>query len=306
MRIAVTGASGFIGYAVAERLISLGHTVAGFVSSATSELPERVERVALPRPWSTDAVEGAFREHGTEALIHAVGGPRADLATLYADNVVVQEHVLEALERAAPEAPTVIVGSAAEYGRPAREGMCCEADVARPTSAYGIAKLAQTHHAFVRGERGQDVRVGRVFNPVGVRMGSGLAFGAFAHRLAAGHSVLRTGDLNGQRDFFPVNEAARILIELLMHPRASGLVVNVCSGVASPVRDGVQHLLDLEHAQRGVPIVVESAESDPDAEPIVFGSTERLESLGIERAASVIEDDLRALHRKALSEAVAA
>ena len=306
MRVVVTGATGFIGHAVSHRLRSNGHAVAGLVTSERGALPDGVDRIVVEAPWSVDALEGVLREHATQGLVHAVGGPRSDTAALYADNVVTQERVLDALFRATPGARAVIVGSAAEYGRPPAGGVCHESDVARPVSPYGIAKLAQTHHALLRFGRGQDVRVGRVFNPVGARMGSGLAFSDFARRLANGCEALRTGDLSGKRDFLPVDEAARILAELLAHPNPDGLVVNVCSGVASPVRDGVERLLEIESSRRGVKVLLQSGAPDPHAEPVVFGSTERLRSLGIAPATSAIDNELRALHHKALANAASA
>ncbi|MGH3702270.1 MAG: NAD-dependent epimerase/dehydratase family protein, partial [Pseudonocardiaceae bacterium] len=45
MRVLVTGAAGFLGYAVAALLVEQGHEVTGLTRSGTSALPKGVQRL---------------------------------------------------------------------------------------------------------------------------------------------------------------------------------------------------------------------------------------------------------------------
>lgn len=119
-----------------------------------------------------------------------------------------------------------------------------------PLTPYGASKLAQTRAALAFAEAaGARVLVARVFNPIGPRMPSHLALGAFAHQVAAlppYRGILRTGDLEVARDFMDAGLVARALRLLAQNPDACG-VVNVCSG--QPTR--LAQLVDMLIAASG-------------------------------------------------------
>ena len=299
--MALTGATGFVGRSLVRRLAERGDAPIVLRRASLAEARgadgKGVEAIIVPEPWTREALEAALARARPDALVHLAGGMRSDVAALYRDNVVVGETVMAAMERAAPLARTLVVGSAAEYGHPARDGVCREDDEAQPVSAYGIAKLAQTRHAMLRAGREQDVTVARLFNPVGPGMGEGLAFGDFARRLGLRPDRLRVGDIDSARDFLDVEEAARILVELLVHPKARGRIVNVCSGVATPLRPHVERQLARAARRRGREIGLEQdpALLRPSDVPSLSGSTERLQTLGIAPASASIDAALDAL-----------
>lgn len=190
-----------------------------------------------------------------------------------------------------PKARIVVAGTAAEYGPPAGgDGTSREDDNCRPVTAYGIAKLAQTLLALIRSGRGQPICIARIFNPVGPGMPDGLAFQDFARRLAAGPDQLATGDIETCRDFMDVEEAARILVELLTCSRAVGQVVNVCSGIAQPVRGGVERML--ARAGSALRLVTDPALARPADVRSIRGDTTKLEAFGIRPASADIAQAL--------------
>lgn len=143
MRVLVTGATGFIGAALAERLTARGDRVRALVR-ATSRT------VALER-LGAELVRGDVREastlppavEGCDAVVHLAGAVKAlRPSEFFAANGEGTRHVAEACARAAQPPRLVYVSSLAAAG-PAREGRPRrEADPPAPVSRYGESKLA--------------------------------------------------------------------------------------------------------------------------------------------------------------------
>lgn len=283
MRALVTGASGFVGRSMVTRLNAMGAEVVA-LSRRTQPAMHGVEWRLLECPGDSTEVAAAVSSIAPDVVFHLAGAASApSLSDLYEANVVFGAQILEACV-SAPNPPVVIVaGSAAEYG-PVPDGTARvgEGVEPRPNTAYGISKLAQTHHAILAARRGLRVTVARLFNPIGPGMPTSLALGSFAEQIAqfeeAG-GVLRTGDLDSERDFIDVEEAARILIELAGIERASGSIVNVCTGQARNLMDLTNRLIQLA----GVPISIECDPSRVGNSTVrrFVGDPSRLDSLGL-------------------------
>lgn len=302
MRILVTGGTGFVGRSLVRRLLEAGAQITLLTRLSKPNLEPRAKTIVLgSETWSQEAIGEAIKICSPEAIVHLAGCINAEsFEALYEANVFLGERLMAAAQDEAPWARILIVGSAAEYGPPAGpDGLSSEDDAARPHSAYGIAKLAQTFHALARAGAGQPIVVARLFNPVGPGMPKGLAFSDFAAQLATGVGTLRTGDLNTERDFMDVNEAARILVELLSNAAAVGKIVNVCSGVAQSTRLCLERLI--ASCARPIEIVRDPALSRPSGVQRIMGSTRRLEKLGIQAASPDLNKALNALMRQAMN-----
>ena len=134
----LTGATGFLGWHVAEMLRDRGWAVRAVVRPGSAKLlPEGVE----PFPSAFDAAALATAVAGSEVVIHAAAVTRARTeAEFTAVNVDGTRAVVEAANAAG--ARVVFISSLAAIGsgtpaRPARE----DADP-RPINAYGRSKLA--------------------------------------------------------------------------------------------------------------------------------------------------------------------
>ncbi len=137
-QVSLTGATGFLGWHVAERLRDRGWRVRAVVRPGNVKfLPDDVE----PHPSALDAGALASAFAGSEVVIHAAALTRARTEReLMAVNVEGTRAVVEAANAAG--ARVVFISSLAAIGsgtpdRPAREDA-----LPRPINAYGRSKLA--------------------------------------------------------------------------------------------------------------------------------------------------------------------
>src|SRR5215472_8011085 len=161
MRCVVTGAAGFVGSHLAERLVQLGHDVVG-VDSFSPYYDPAVKRrnvAALHERSGFQLVEADLAETDLEPLVdgvdwvfHLAGQPgvRGSWGGQFAEyvrhNVYATQRLLETL-RAHPPHRLIYSSSSSIYGDapvPMRE----EARP-QPVSPYGVTKLAGEHLADV-------------------------------------------------------------------------------------------------------------------------------------------------------------
>jgi nucleoside-diphosphate-sugar epimerase len=136
--VSITGATGFIGWQLAERFRDMGWDVRGLVRpGSTKALPPGIVRIeAALDPKALGALAD-----GADVLVHGAALTRAPRASMFdAVNVEGTRAVVEAANRAGCRLLFVSSQAAAGTGRvscPTRED-----DVPRPINAYGRSKLA--------------------------------------------------------------------------------------------------------------------------------------------------------------------
>ncbi len=231
-RVLVTGAAGFIGSTLVDRLLAEGRRVVG-LDNLDPFYPEAEkrrnlhaalgsERFTLERGDVRDAgaLQRLFEMHRFEAVVHlaALAGVRPSLErpAAYADvNVHGTAVVLEAAVRhGAP--PVVFASSSSVYGERSG-GPFRESDpVERPISPYAATKragelLAHTfHHA-----HGLAVTCARIFTVYGPRQRPDLAIRKFAERMGRGEAIPVYGDGSSLRDFTYVDDLVDGLLRAL-------------------------------------------------------------------------------------------
>jgi len=140
MRILVTGAAGFVGYAVASLLVEHGHTVTGLTRSPTAGLPASVHRhvsdLLEPKTLTAGEFDGVCHLAG----LAQVRESRTDPLRYWQTNVGGVLSLLEWLPTVGAER-LVIASTCAVYGEPERQPID-EAAPEKPSSPYGSSKLA--------------------------------------------------------------------------------------------------------------------------------------------------------------------
>ena len=212
-RIALIGATGWIGQSVLKRLEET-HTV---VPVSGSNLR------------SAGILEG-LRRSEAEVVINAAGLRQTTRGEIWDANVVLVENALRYCRETS--ASFVTLGSAAEYGR-SDGGVMSESQDCAPTSDYGKSKLAATELVVAAHNDGVRAVVLRLFNVYGRSQPSGVAVGDLALRVRNaseedGKVVLNDWDV--VRDYVERCEVARIVSACALAQSVWPPVVNVGTG----------------------------------------------------------------------------
>jgi UDP-glucuronate 4-epimerase len=239
MRIVVTGAAGFIGSHLCERLCARGDEVVGldnfdpFYPRATKT--ENLARLQTNAAFSfvegdirdVAALGRAFGPARTDAVVHlaALAGVRPSLAepARYADvNLVGTQRVIDAA-RAAGVRRFVFASSSSVYGLdsepPFKESDLC----LKPLSPYASTKRAgelllyAAHHLYAL-----DVTCLRFFTVFGPRQRPDLAIHKFGRLIAAGKPIPLFGDGSTSRDYTFIDDIV------------DGVVASIDEAVAAP------------------------------------------------------------------------
>jgi nucleoside-diphosphate-sugar epimerase len=244
----VTGASGFIGARVAERLHARGHTVALLLKS-----PRPGDRAAglysnceLMRGDLNDPASyaEAVRAYKADTVIHAAwagvdGGRRNEF--LQVGNITAAARLLEECI-AAGARHFVGIGSQAEYGP--HEIPLTETVEARPTTLYGCSKLAacQITQTICRMANARHAWI-RIFSTYGPRDNPNwLIPGIIRKLLKSEVPPLTAGEQ--QWDFLFVDDAADAIVAVAETAAAFG-VFNLGSGESPSLRQTITMLRDL-------------------------------------------------------------
>lgn len=274
MRVAVTGASGFVGRHAVQALRARGVEVIALSRHARGTTGDGVEPVAFD---IAQAGSDAYARIGRpDALLHLAWGGLPH----YRSNVHLErelplhasflEHCVRGgLRRLA------VAGTCLEYGM--QEGELSESMSPAPCVAYAQAKDALHRHlSTLRVELGFGLGWLRLFYLYGAGQAPTSLYQQLRAAVAAGATCFDMSPGDQVRDFLAVEVAAGRLADLVITHANPG-VVNVCSGKPAAVAETVRGWLRDWHAQLELNL---GALPYPDYEPFAFwGSTHRLAAL---------------------------
>lgn len=244
----VTGAAGFIGSALARRLLDEGHQVASIDNLSTGFLDNL--------PAGTSFVEGdcadsamyqKIPQHKYDAILHIAGqssgevsfdDPIYDIRTNAESTLLLLKFALTNGCRRFIFASTMSV-----YGVkpdiPIDEDQDCA-----PESFYGVAKLASEHYMRIYQQYGIDSTALRLFNVYGpgqnlknLRQGMVSIFVAQMFEDAA---IQVKGSADRYRDFIYIDDVVDAFVNSIDCRTAGSQVINVATGVRTSVGELLQ------------------------------------------------------------------
>lgn len=302
LAVLVTGAAGFIGSHLCDRLLAEGHGVWGLDNFDDFYEPARKRRnlrEALRHP-SMHLVEGDVRDEilldglmsdvDFDAVVHLAARPgvRPSLESpdlTYDVNVRGTLRLLEAMRR--HSVSVLLFGSSSSVYGEDSDLPFGEADAAdRPISPYAASKrsgelLCHTYHHLY----GLTVYCLRFFTVYGPRQRPDLAIHKFARHMAGGEPIPRYGDGSSRRDYTHVRDVVSgILLAMERARRRNGgradyEIVNL--GRSETVR--LDELIEALSAALDVTPEIEPLPEQPGDMSATFASVERgRELLGYE------------------------
>jgi GDP-4-dehydro-6-deoxy-D-mannose reductase len=276
VRVAVTGASGFVGGYMVGHLDRLGHEVVALIRRPETQWGVHTETMDIE---IYDSVLDCISRVKPDAVVHcaaqaSVSRSWDDPDRTYRTNILGTGNLLEVL-RGRP-VKLLLVGSAQQYGRSPLGRPLKESAEMAPRSPYAVSKLAQEHMGLTYHRRyGLEVIATRPFNHTGPGQSPEYAVGSFCSQVAAMERgvirELQVGNLEAVRDLLDVRDVVAAYGRLLESGK-TGEVYNVCSGRGVRMGDLLATVMEMAGLPKSAS-VISQAEGDSD---VLVGDPSRI------------------------------
>lgn len=245
MQFLITGGAGFIGHALARRLVELGHSVRvvdDLSAGDPARLPEDVifargDVNDVPRLWTLlQGVDCVYHLAARVSVPESVRYPR-EYNTVNVGGTV---SVMEAM-RDVGVTRLVFASSGAIYGEQAQQPLH-EALPPDPRSPYAVSKLAAEHYIHTIGRLWQVETVSlRIFNAYGPLQQLPTAhppvIPQFIRQALGGGSLVLHNNGAQTRDFVYLDDVVSALVAAATAPDVDRRIINVGSGVETSIRE---------------------------------------------------------------------
>lgn len=285
MRVVTTGAAGFIGSTLVDRLLRDGHSVLAVDDLSTGHLDNLVESAGDPRLTflESDVVADAARREMTAYraevffhlaaqmdVRHSVADPVADARR----NVLGSLAVLESARASGARKLVFASSGGTIYGDQPKYPVH-ESALLDPRSPYGAAKVCGEAYLRVyrhlHGLQTTALALGNVYGPRQDPHGEAGVVSIFASALMEGRPTMIFGDGRATRDYVYVDDVVEAFV-LAGGPAGDGLRLNIGTGRETSVR----------HLHR---LIAEAVER-PDTPKIMPPRAGELDRVGLDSSAA--------------------
>jgi UDP-glucose 4-epimerase len=238
MRILITGGAGFLGSALANRLVGEGHTVLVLDDLSAGDPRRLAAKVLFTRGDVRDVPKLWTLLQGVGCVYHLAARVRVPESVHYPSdynqvNVGGTVAVMEAV-RDTGVSRVVLASSGALYGEQAHQPIG-ESQVPNPNSPYGVSKIAAEYYVSTLGTLYDIETVAlRIFNAYGPGQELPPSYPPVIPQLLrqaqTGGSLVIFGDGAQTRDFVYVDDAVDALVAAATASEVNRAVINVGSG----------------------------------------------------------------------------
>ena len=281
MHYLVTGAAGFIGAAVAERLLAGGHTVVTIDNLSTGYM-ERIPpgAVFIQGDVADKKALSQMDNETFDAIIHIAGqssgeisfeNPVYDLQTNTQSTLLLLD-----LARRIGCKKFIYASTMSVYGDH-QPPQCKENAENLPKSFYAVGKIASEHYMRIYAEQfGIACTALRLFNTYGIgqnlrNLKQGMA-SIYLAMAINGHRIVVKGSKDRFRDFVYIDDVVEAFVKSLDRMENYD-VFNVCTGKATTVETVVKTICDFLPYE----VQVEYTEGTPGDQFGIFGDNEKIQ-----------------------------
>lgn len=244
MNFLVTGAAGFLGSALANRLAREGHQVRGYDDLSAGDPSRLSEDVLFTRGDVTDRPKLWTLLQEIDCVYHLAAKVSVPESILYPReyniiNVGGTVSVMEAM-RDVGVRRVILISSGAIYGDQGQQPLVEDAPP-NPKSPYAVSKLAAEHYVHTIGALwGIETVALRVFNAYGPGQPLAAAHPAvvphFLRQVAHGGSVVIHGKGEQTRDFVYLDDVVEAMVAAASAPTVNRSVINIGSGTETSIQ----------------------------------------------------------------------
>ena len=291
MRIVVTGAAGFVGSHLLNRLGGLQAAGAEVVATAKSGFTDSSGLAFQSLDvGSRSDIDAFVKTVQPTHLVHLAGIPsigavRADPTAAWQVNVLGTLDLARAVLDHAPACTMIFAGSSECYGASALDGEpLSERHLLKPMNEYAATKCAADLALGALAASGLKVIRFRPFNHTGPGQTADFVIPAFANQIAKIEKgeqspEIYVGNLNVARDFLDVRDVADAYIAAIaMSDKLdSGTIFNVASGRAQVIGDILNALL--RKSDRKIEVIADPARQRAVDIPLSVGDASLAQNL---------------------------
>jgi UDP-glucose 4-epimerase len=257
MRFLITGAAGFLGSALANRLVREGHSVRGVDDLSTGDPASLSPEVHFTRGDVNDRPKLWTLLQEVDCVYHLAARVLVPESVLYPReynqvNVGGTVTLMEAMRDVGVHR-VVLISSGAIYGEQGEQPLREDA-VPNPRSPYAVSKLSAEYYVrTIGGLWGIETVALRVFNAYGPLQHMPPVHAPvipnFLRQALQGGTLVVNGDGNQTRDYVYIDDVVYAMVAASTAPNINQAIINVGSGIETSIRDLVRMVIEATGAK---------------------------------------------------------